>query len=128
MPEATYCPRRAENPNAPKNEEESPDFWRESWEQFPWHWHPRACSYCGSLHPGDALRLLREGWTQEMATGKRYKAYLYPPADLEAVRMKLGGDRPDQRDPASVLPKLYVHHMSQEQIKELNEIHNGGPA
>lgn len=129
-PETQKCPRRAEAPMAPGADETAPDHWRpgaEAWDYFPWHWNPRTCSFCGSLHPDDAMRLLREGWAEEKATGKDYKAYLSPPADTEALRRGLTRGGPDK--PLSApLPKLYVHHLSKEQILELNAIHRGGPA
>jgi hypothetical protein len=46
-----------------------------------WLWRgpvPRTCSFCGSIHPDDAVRLLRDGWGVE-GTGKAYKRYLNPP-------------------------------------------------
>lgn len=44
-------------------------------EAFP---APRSCSFCGGVHPGDAVDLLSLGWTVDH-TGKGYKAYLNPP-------------------------------------------------
>lgn len=38
---------------------------------------PRTCSFCGGIHPEDAIRLIEEGWESER-TDKRYKHYLYP--------------------------------------------------
>lgn len=114
---------------APGADEPNPDHWRsgDHWDYFPWHWNPRTCSYCGSLNPDDAMRLLREGWREEKATGKQYKAYFYPPADTEALRRGMSHEGPD-KPPSAPLPKLYVHHLSPAQREELNEIHRGGPA
>lgn len=41
-------------------------------------WQPRTCSYCGGVHPDDAIRLHEEGWIVESTT-KNYKFYLKPP-------------------------------------------------
>lgn len=129
MPEAITCSSRMSEAG-PWEKEEGLDHWRpgDHWDSFPWHWAPRTCSFCGSLNPDDALRLLREGWTDEMATGKRYKAYFNPPADLDGVRRSLGSDSPDQPKTRSVLLKLYMWHMSEAQLEEMNDIHFGGPA
>jgi len=124
------CPSRMSEAG-PWEKEEGLDGWREgtdAWDNFPWHWIPRRCSFCGSLNPDDALRLLSEGWTEEKATGKRYKAYFNPPADHTAMRRGLGSDNPDQPKEKSVMPKLYMWHLSEAQLKEMNDIHFGGPA
>lgn len=43
-----------------------------------------SCSFCGSLHPADFLRLVSEGWIVG-ATDKTYKAYLARPYSAEEV-------------------------------------------
>ena len=80
MTETMLCPRRAEGGAAvhmlPENDE-----WiggEKSWTEFSLSWKPRTCSYCGSLHPEDTLKLVREGWEDEPTT-KHYKGYLHPP-------------------------------------------------
>lgn len=94
-----------------------------------WLWPgpvPRTCSYCGSVHPEDALRLLEEGWELELA--KSYKLYVNPPgalarlgAFLEWARAGMPeGKQP--RGPWSPVPpvKLYTIHCTPEQVERLN--------
>lgn len=66
---------------------------------------PRTCTYCGSIHPHDALQLLREGWSVEH-TGKSYKCYLEPPK-----AMKWSPTPP---------VKCYMDHFTEAQIDILN--------
>lgn len=71
---------------------------------------PRTCSFCGSVHPDDAIALMRRGWEVE-SSGKNYKRYLHPP-----------GYRPLMAVRSPVPPvKLYVQHMSAKQIHRLND-------
>lgn len=49
-------------------------------------WVPRTCSYCGGIHPEDALKLMDEGWRIE-GTTKSYKRYMQPPASLKPWSM-----------------------------------------
>lgn len=44
----------------------------------------RSCSFCGSLHPDDFLRLVRDGWIVG-ATDKSYKTYLSRPYSAEEI-------------------------------------------
>lgn len=128
MPDAITCPRRM-NQTGPWEHDPDLDRWKsgdEAWEKFPWPWKPRRCSFCGSLHPDDAMRLLREGWVEEKATGKQYKAYFYPPAKVSAMRAGLTGESEYDSHPKPPA-KLYVYHLNKEQIAELNDIHRGGP-
>lgn len=73
-----------------------------------WQWgeQPRTCSFCGGIHPDDAARLVKEGWSIGI-TDKSYKRYL---------------EQPTHR-PGGLIPpvKLYVQHFSPEQIKAFNE-------
>lgn len=39
---------------------------------------PRTCSFCGGIHPEDAIGLKRLGW-ELSDTDKRYKLYMEPP-------------------------------------------------
>lgn len=68
---------------------------------------PRTCSYCGGIHPDDAITLFSRGWTLEI-TGKSYKRYMRPPARLDW-------------DPVPPV-KLYVMHFSAEQCDRMNEL------
>lgn len=46
--------------------------------RWQWWWYPRTCTFCGGVHPEDAIALLYEGWSVDR-TGKVYKRYLNPP-------------------------------------------------
>lgn len=52
--------------------------------RWDWHWMPRVCSFCGCVHPDDAVRLIKEGWTVD-GTTKRYKRYLEPPVGFHST-------------------------------------------
>jgi hypothetical protein len=65
---------------------------------------PRTCSFCGGIHPEDAIRLVSENWRIEPTT-KDYKRYLQPP---------LPGWHPTPP------VKLYVQHFSDEQVERFN--------
>jgi hypothetical protein len=103
---------------------------------------PRTCSFCGGIHPDDAVELLRAGWTVD-CTGKSYKRYLEPPghraflAECEARRQRwydtieaspdvrdvhsLREPDPTPRHPSPVPPvKLYTHHFTPAQIEAFN--------
>lgn len=64
---------------------------------------PRICSYCGGIHPEDAIALIEEGWLVG-GTDKAYKRYLEPP------------------NGKSLVPpvKLYVQHFTQGQVDRFN--------
>jgi hypothetical protein len=89
------------------------------------HDKPRTCSYCGGVHPDDAIALIRAGWEVE-ATTKGYKRYLHPPgygADTEAVLAALrAGALPPQRAVSSPVPpvKLYTYHFDKPQADAFN--------
>lgn len=95
--------------------------------EWLWSWGPpRVCSFCGGIHPDDAIRLLEEGWELE-TTGKNYKRYLHPPGYharmatiLQHVR-ETGqfGVAPSVWDPAPPV-KLYVMHFTDEQLERFN--------
>lgn len=75
------------------------------------HWSsaqkpPRTCSYCGSIHPEDAITFVAAGWTVEHTT-KLYKRYLHPPDPY--------------RDPLPMV-KLYLQHFTLEQREQFNEV------
>src|SRR5688572_10704930 len=36
-------------------------------------WRPRACSFCGSIHPDDAVKLCACGWTIEKIDGSKFR-------------------------------------------------------
>ena len=91
-----------------------------------WQGCPRTCSFCGGVHPEDALALLTAGWEGE-TTGKDYKRYLHPPGFLrhmdtvlEAMRAQCSG-LPAFLDPIPPV-KLYVYHLDQPQILAFNRV------
>ncbi len=45
---------------------------------------PRSCSYCGGVHPADAVALIRRGWRVESTT-KCYERYLHPPGSTDPI-------------------------------------------
>ncbi len=96
--------------------------------RWPWHWTPRTCSFCGGVHPEDAIRLLREGWEVE-ATSKSYKRYLQPPGYAKWCREMSGtigiGPLPLPKFPPPVPPvKVYVAHFNADQCDRFNsELH-----
>lgn len=132
-PETQTCPRRM-GEMGPWEHKENLDHWETSrwgpyymatWpEQFE---RPRSCSFCGSVHPDDAIRLLEQEWEVE-ATGKSYKRYLNPPGTREYRQILLEQIRGDKEEARSELVspvppvKLYVMHMDQRQIDRFNEI------
>ena len=81
------CPRRAEGSPAWSKPED--DKWRDD----------KTCSYCGSLHPDDFMRLAEEG-KPITPTDKNYKAYI---------------------DKST---KFYFQHLSEDQKKKFIELLN----
>ena len=71
---------------------------------------PRTCSFCGGVHPDDAIALIRAGWRVQ-DTDKGDKRYMAPPSG----------------HPSPVPPvKLYVQHCTEEQIEHFNRALRGG--
>lgn len=99
-------------------------------------WHgpgdpPRTCSYCGGLHPEDAIRLIEAGWEIDPTT-KDYKRYLLPPGSEQrhVILMRQFKDHskapnfgqvPSVWSPTPPV-KLYVYHFSKEQIDRVNAL------
>ena len=87
---------------------------------------PRSCSFCGGIHPEDALYLLENGWEVE-GTGKSYKRYLEPPGYHENIRRCIDEIRsrseklPPFWDPTPPV-KLYTSHFTDEQVERFNEV------
>lgn len=122
------CPRRQEG--GPWNMDDR-DRWVESrWKgEGDWRleWFPRSCSFCGSIHPDDALHLLDTGW-EVGATRKPYKVYLEPPgtgkasvAELAAIREKGVEGLADIWRPVPPV-KLYAQHITAELAARLKVI------
>lgn len=125
--EKMTCPRRSEGPGWDVKES---DRWRDdNWgpnDRWQWSWQPRTCSYCGGVHPEDAIKLLGEGWENEFST-KAYKGYLNPPgtAQKDATilhRLRKDGDLSVAPSVWSPTPpvKLYTMHFDADQMARLN--------
>jgi hypothetical protein len=98
-----------------------------------WLWRgpiPRTCSFCGGIHPDDAIRLVSEGWEMEN-TGKSYKRYLEPPGyhnHMEELHQKIyetgvpvdHSTFPEFWSPVPPV-KLYVTHFDKDQVEKFNE-------
>lgn len=94
-----------------------------------WHldWIPRSCSFCGSIHPEDALRLLEEfGWEVE-PTDKAYKRYLHPAgyyllAEQHFRKLTAAEEAQIRNLQIDIFPtvKLYTMHLSAEQVERFN--------
>lgn len=86
---------------------------------------PRTCSFCGGVHPEDAVALIRAGWTSG-ATTKAYKSYLEPPGYADWLQKALAAPFEDWGKtkppcPSPIPPvKLYVMHFSPAQIDAFN--------
>jgi hypothetical protein len=70
--------------------------------RWRWPWQPRTCSFCGAVHPDDAVRLRREGW-RLLGSGELHKRFLTPPASWVP-------------SPAA---KVYLGHTTHGQYREL---------
>lgn len=133
-PGTQTCPRRM-GEMGPWEYKENLDHWETSrwnpyyqstWpEQFE---RPRTCSFCGGIHPDDAIKLIEAGW-EVGTTGKSYKRYLEPPGTRERYQIlleQIKGDIEKAKSPEMVSPvppvKLYTMHMSRQQIDRFNEI------
>jgi hypothetical protein len=97
-----------------------------------WHWSgevPRTCSFCGGVHPEDAIRLVSDGWEVE-STSKSYKRYLTPPGSALRHHAFLASLRDRSREPGEGVPsvwsptppvKLYAMHFDADQIGRLDD-------
>jgi hypothetical protein len=100
------CPRRMVNLDG-----EARDTWvRNRWDSkaatFPKGYEkPRTCTWCGGIHPDDAIALIGAGFRLE-ETDKGYKFYMHPV------------------DGTYTIPpiKLYLAHFSNEQVAHADEI------
>lgn len=133
--EKQMCPRRTGH----VIEESIPyDVWRPGaarWgthpsDKFPEGFEkPRTCSFCGGVHPEDAIALLKLGWELD-STGKWYKAYMEPPGTmLQRNRIIKAIGNQEKEKEAFRVPhvhpsppvKLYTMHFSETQIREVND-------
>lgn len=137
--EKQLCPRRTETSLGIQSAAGDTDYWENGnrWGSHSSdHWPieagnpPRTCTFCGGVHPEDALRLLDEGWEIDQ-TLKFYKAYLQPPGNglhrrrmFEAIGSDVDMDRVEQiPHHASPVPsvKFYTQHANEQQIARVNE-------
>ncbi len=88
--ETQICPRRMEP--GPWN---YPDT--DTWDRREGANSPRKCSFCGGVHPDDAIELLESGKRTWGQTDKSYKGYLMPNHE-----------------------KFYIQHFDKEQVDRLN--------
>lgn len=100
------CPRRM-GEIGPWERENGQDTW-DIREQMHQGLRARHCSFCGSLHPDDFMRLIKEGWVWG-ATDKNYKAYIGAPDGSSSMETK-----------------FYFKHLSDEQQREVVELVNAG--
>lgn len=101
------CPRRNTAIGGPWERGDDLDTW-DIREQMHKGLRARHCSFCGSLHPDDFMRLVEQGWIVG-PTDKSYKAYLGSPDgahDLET--------------------KFYYQHLSPEQRQQFVSLYNAG--
>lgn len=140
--EKLTCPRRM-NELGPWEQKEGLDRWdanRWGWDigdfshqltvpdhvgpgrQWQWPWQPRTCSFCGGVHPDDAIKLLKEGW-HVVSTDKSYKRYLEPPGGTMGMeyegRVFGAGVYVPPWGPVPPV-KLYTMHLDGEQITLFN--------
>jgi hypothetical protein len=90
---------------------------------------PRTCSYCGGVHPEDALKLKKEFKFEIGSTTKRYKVYIEPPGyGIEQLNsltnMQAGVDPVEafiKNKVRAIYPplKAYSPHFTTEQWQEL---------
>lgn len=99
------CPRRYEM--FQQGGDEGQDTW-DIREQMHKGLRARHCSYCGSLHPDDFMRLIQEGWVWH-ATDKNYKAYIGSPDGSSSMETK-----------------FYFQHLSDKQRREVVGLVNAG--
>ena len=137
MTEATICPRREENRTAPirpnGDDKVLPPSELDEWSTDRWKdWPaslgtaPRSCSYCGSIHPDDAIRLIQSGWEIEPTT-KCYKWYINTPGSkLHHMRVMRDIANPPEAMHARVIPMVKFHgpHGSPAQLVALNKLYD----
>lgn len=128
--EAQVCPRRKSSSGPFKGVGE--DQWLiGDWLSRTSYWpttdrHPRCCSFCGGIHPDDAIRLVQAGW-DVIGTNKSYKRFLEPPGLFEASKAaiktyrktgKLVKEKIRNPDPKVV---LFTYHFSIKQAESFND-------
>lgn len=124
-----FCKSRDQYPQYPYPGPDKWDThrWEKTWpEQF--NPHPRTCSFCGSIDPDDAIRLIKAGW-EIGDTGKNYKWYLEVPGTAFYRRNFINSigneehkealDQSEYQHLKGPPVKLYSWHISPEQAEEL---------
>lgn len=109
------CPRRM-GEIGPWPRDENQDTW-DIREQMHKGLRSRHCSFCGSLHPDDFMRLVEEGWVVG-PTDKNYKAYLAPALSDEDVEER--HQRFLRSDRARVMVEITKEHhpeMSDDEVQ-----------
>ena len=77
---------------------------------------PRTCSFCGSVHPEDLIKLLEAGW--EIDRAKSYKLSVHPPGWSKSIvplpETEFVPDGPAQPKGWSPTPcvKFYMQHVT----------------
>lgn len=69
---------------------------------------PRICSFCGCIHPEDAIRLVKDHQFEVERSDKGYKVYLHPPGYRHSMEITLNRLR---------------KRMEPEDVSEYNEIY-----
>lgn len=100
------CPSRIPGYPYPEGDHDEwrTDRWHRETDVFPEGFEkPRTCSYCGGVHPQDAIKLIKQGFTIQNSD-KNYKAYINAP------------------DGSSCVPpiKLYTVHFTDEEVLAIN--------
>lgn len=126
--DAHVCPRRFEGP-VPEFVGRQDQWLTDRWQGGDWPQEygapPRACSYCGGLHPDDAINLVNAGWEVDTNTSAS-KWILEPPGStaLNKVLIEAIGSHSGMEDvvpPHSIKPqvKFYAQHASSEQVETM---------
>lgn len=124
MNEAQTCPRRMSE-MGPWEREENLDAWLQDDRDREEIVQPDpgpCCSFCGSLHPEEFLKLISEGWVVE-PTDKTYKAYLTQAVEGAKRVAAPGEPLPSAR---SGRAKFYYQHFSEEQMRRFVDLYNDG--
>ena len=121
--DAEKCRRRAEE----YMKEHPRSSMSPTWGLWTWtEWVPRTCTYCGGIHPEDAIRLVRDHGFEVSPTGKKYKRYIEPPGRRQAVVAAVqSGEGPVVRGAVPPI-KLYVWHFDADSAARLNEAMRDG--
>lgn len=117
------CPRRM-GEIGPWEHRDNLDFWTPSrWNQYySSRWpeefnRPQSCTFCGCVHPDDAIALLERGW--EVESAKMFKWHLNPPGTQKYISSSA-------TSVILVIPippvKLYGAHLSSVSAATMNEI------